>query len=206
MALKHVLLGILSYGGPMAGYSLHKAFWSPIRPALQQIYRTINEMFSEGLITVDRVDNSKQPARNICTITEKGTAELNNWIMQRSKAHPMSEPITQQIVFSGNLDKKEIIANIESYKEQRKTELLFYTSRHPSTLTRNLHSAPLIELCAELVREYMRRRGEAEIGWAREAIERINNYTPKPKQTTRKTMVPREIPNTAKKKPRNKYK
>jgi DNA-binding PadR family transcriptional regulator len=163
-------------------------------------------MNGEGLITVDRVDNAKQPARNICTITEKGTAEFNNWIMQRSKAHPMSEPITQQIVFSGNLDKKEIIANIESYKEQRKTELLFYTSRHPSTLTRNLHSAPLIELCAELVRDYMRRRGEAEIGWAREAIERINNYTPKPKQTTQKASVSSETSNNEKKKPRKKYK
>jgi PadR family transcriptional regulator, regulatory protein AphA len=193
MALKHVLLGILSYSGPMAGYSLHKALWSPIRPALQQIYRTINEMLNEGLITVDRVDNAKQPTRNMCSITEKGTSEFKRWVMEHSKAQPMSEPITQQIVFSGNLDKKDIIANIEAYKEQRKNELLFYTSRNPSTLTRKLHTAPLIELCAELVREYMRRRGEAEIGWAREAIERINNYIPKSTPAAKKTKVPKEI-------------
>lgn len=180
MALKHVLLGILCYG-PRAGYSLHKMFWSPVRPALPQIYRTINEMVDESLITIDRVDNGKQPTRNMCSITEKGYVEFKHWVMEHERARPTREPLMQQLVFSGILDKKDLIAKIEAYKVQKKKELLYYTSRSPKELSRGLpkDTAPFTELCAELVHEYMRRRNGAEVEWARDAIERINDYIPK---------------------------
>jgi len=177
MALKHVLLGILSVG-PRTGYSLHKIFWSPVRPAVQQIYRTINEMSSEGLITLDRTDNVKQPHKNICSITDKGYSELNRWLEVSEPAQPIHEALMQKLVFAGNLDKKAIINHIKLYKEQRQKELLYYISRTPSELRMELQpsNSLLNELCVELVLEYLRRRGEVEVAWARAAIELTKKY------------------------------
>ena len=179
MALKHFLLGILSVG-PRTSYSLNKTFWSPVRPTLQQTYRTINEMARDGLITVDRGANVKQSHNNVCSITDKGYVELNKWLKISEPAQPIYEALIQKLVFVGNLDKEEIINHIKLYKKQREKELLYYVSRTPLELRMELqHSnSSLDELCVKLVLEYLRRRGEFEVAWARTAIKLTKKYVP----------------------------
>ena len=81
MSLKHGLLGFLSYS-PKTGYELAKMFFDPIKPSISLIYRKLNEMAEESLVTFERVDQEKLPYRNVFHITPAGRAELERWLRE----------------------------------------------------------------------------------------------------------------------------
>ena len=184
MALKHVLIGILAYT-PRSGYSLHKVFWDPLRPALPQIYRAINDMLHEGLITLEKVDQKGLPAKNVCTVTKEGYAELDRWLSEPPKVQPIREPFLQQLMFAARLNPKKMKGSIRVYSRRRAKELEYYKSRGLSDTSRVLEpfGSSLDGLCQSLVVDYMKRRGEFELDWARAAIESISKFQAREKRT-----------------------
>lgn len=82
MSLDHVLLGILRT--PASGYEIKQQFdqvfshfWAADLP---QIYRTLNRMEREGLLTASRQASRKGPERRVYRISAAGKRALRRWL------------------------------------------------------------------------------------------------------------------------------
>lgn len=102
MPLRHGLLGLLNYGS-MTGYELHKIFHDSLNFFWQaqpsQIYRELNAMEKEGLLTSKTQIQNTRPNRKIYTITETGKQELNQWL---SEGH-VEDALSMRSAFLMNL-------------------------------------------------------------------------------------------------------
>ena len=82
MALDHILLGILRT--PASGYGIKQRFdevfshfWAADLP---QIYRTLNRMERDGLLSATAEASSKGPERRVYRVTARGKRALRTWL------------------------------------------------------------------------------------------------------------------------------
>lgn len=82
MSLDHILLGILRT--PASGYEIKQQFdqvfshfWAADLP---QIYRTLNRMEREGLLSAAAAASSKGPERRVYRVTAAGRRALKKWL------------------------------------------------------------------------------------------------------------------------------
>ena len=176
MALKHVLLGLLAYK-PSSGYSLHKMFFDPARPMLSQIYRALNEMYAEGIVDFERVEQKKLPARNVFHLTKAGRGELDKWIRKPWAVGSIREPFVLILWFSRLVKKEDIIENVKTYRDKKKDELEYYNSDAKGRVQKSWkgYGNPLDKFYWDLAFDYIQRRGTAELEWAEATIKRISN-------------------------------
>jgi len=177
MALKHLLLGLLARK-PSSGYSLHKEIFVPMRPTLSQIYRTLNDMSTEGLVESDRVEQKKLPARNVFHITESGYDELCQWIRSKSELAQIREPLLQILWFGSVVDKEDILSKVRAYIEEKKRELQYYEAESIKSgrKGKKTHTSTLDIFYQNLVFDYIRRRSKVELEWAEVAAQLILEF------------------------------
>jgi DNA-binding PadR family transcriptional regulator len=125
MSLKHGLLGFLNYG-PKSGYDLYKMFFKPLRPAPSLIYRKLNEMAEDGLVTSNLIEQKKRPNRNVFCITEVGRKELVRWLRYPLRHAALEDTESIQLWYSSNIDKADVISNIKDLIKHLKKERDYY--------------------------------------------------------------------------------
>jgi DNA-binding PadR family transcriptional regulator len=85
MAIKHVILGMLSEG-PLHGYELKAVFESQIVPdgALNfgQVYTTLERLHRDGLVEHDTVSQSERPDKKVYALTPAGREAVREWLDQ----------------------------------------------------------------------------------------------------------------------------
>lgn len=113
MILARLILGLLSLS-PMTGYDLKKHFDSSINHFWNadkaQIYRTLAQLVSEGLATVQTVPQENYPARQEHHITRAGRSALQEWLTGTLDRQPAREPFLGRIFFSGSLARDEVLS------------------------------------------------------------------------------------------------
>ncbi len=82
MSLDHILLGVLRT--PASGYQIKQLFeqvfshfWATDLP---QIYRALNRMEKDGLLTVQEQPSERGPARRVYHLTPEGREALREWL------------------------------------------------------------------------------------------------------------------------------
>lgn len=175
MALKHTLLGLI-IRKPGSGYSLHRRFFKTVRLKISQVYRALNEMSSEGLIFSERVEHNKRPAQNVFYATEAGRAELKRWLSEHSAIKPMRAEIAQRLWFASLGRTEDIIAFLESFIDGRQAELKYYRQTGRKLQQRDLKEFgnTLDKMLWDAVFDYFRKRGEAEVAWAKSLIKDVS--------------------------------
>lgn len=112
MSLKYAILGFLSFT-PLSGYDLKKAFDNSVRhfwPANQsQIYRTLAELDSEGLVEKEIVPRPDRLDLKIYSITAAGKAELHRWLAAPLPEADQREAFLIQVYFGGQLGDPELL-------------------------------------------------------------------------------------------------
>ena len=82
MSLDHILLGLLRE--PATGYDLKNVFSETVRhfwsARLSQIYPTLKRLEQRQMLRSRREPSPKGPDRKVYTVTEKGRAELLDWL------------------------------------------------------------------------------------------------------------------------------
>ncbi|MCG3729582.1 PadR family transcriptional regulator [Vibrio cincinnatiensis] len=90
MSLPHVILTVLSTRDA-TGYDITKEFSASIgyfwKASHQQVYRELNKMGQQGLVTCVLEPQEGKPDRKVYSITEAGRAALGEWFDQPT-AHP----------------------------------------------------------------------------------------------------------------------
>jgi DNA-binding PadR family transcriptional regulator len=177
MSLKHVLLGFLNYG-PMTGYELKKFFDPSVghlwRAELSQIYPTLKQLESQGLVDMDVEVQTDRPNRKIYSITDDGARELHDWLANAAPHSQIRDPLMIKVFFGASLHKRQLIAVLR----QRADELR-------QTLGANEHGRALVQKFAEMVgvpREGLFwsltldadiRHRQASLDWVEDAIRQI---------------------------------
>ena len=179
MALKHVLMGFLSYR-PTNGYRLHRMFAEPFRPTLPQIYRALNDMADEGLVQSNRIHHEKRPARNVFHLTEAGYAELGRWLKEEPSGVTVNDPFLQRIWFGNLGNREDMIAYVKAYGDKKKEEIEYYdrTIDDFDQKSLKMYGTPLDRFYWHLAFDYIRQRAKAELEWAEAAVQRVSSFKP----------------------------
>lgn len=191
MSLKHGLLGFLSYS-PKTGYKLAKMFFDPIKPSISLIYRKLNEMAEEGLVTFERVDQEKLPYRNVFHITPAGRAELERWLREPLTLVPPSQSVLFQLWFGSCVDKEDIIADIKAYAGQLREVLSYYQTEAGVLIKKGMqeYATPLDRMYWDLVVELAIQEYRLALKWAEAAIQQIASFEPSGDKATKTKLTP----------------
>ena len=113
MSLRYAILGILNVM-PMTGYDLkHQAFDATVRhfwPADQsQIYRTLNKLADDELVTVTVEAQDERPDRKVYAITEAGQAALTEWLKSDQAVPTLRDPLLVQLFFGQELPRADLL-------------------------------------------------------------------------------------------------
>lgn len=127
MSIRYAILGFLS-ASPLSGYDLKKIFeesvifhWSGNN---NQIYRTLVELHSEGMVTQEVQQQADYPARKIYTITEKGLAELNKWVLSEPELPQIKSSFLVQLAWADQLNPDELEALLRKYEGEARDQLV----------------------------------------------------------------------------------
>ncbi|MEZ4595158.1 MAG: PadR family transcriptional regulator [Chloroflexota bacterium] len=111
IALCH--FGILN-AMPMTGYDLkHQAFDATVRhfwPADQsQIYRTLNHLAADDLVTMTVEAQDERPDRKVYAITPAGQAALTAWLRSDQAVPTLRDPLLVQLFFGQELPRADLL-------------------------------------------------------------------------------------------------
>lgn len=106
MSLRHAILGFLSLR-PLTGYDLKRYFDNSIRHFWSAdqagIYRALNDLSDEGLVTHERVAQQTRPDRKVFHATSAGLAALDAWLAAPAPAVVRREPLLIKLFFAKRL-------------------------------------------------------------------------------------------------------
>ena len=127
MSIRYAILGFLSWT-PQSGYDLKKLFeessvfhWSGNN---NQVYRTLVELHNEGFVTQEVQQQTDYPARKIYTITEKGLAELNQWVLSEPELPQIKSSFLVQLAWADQLKSDELDDLLRKYETEIHDQLV----------------------------------------------------------------------------------
>ncbi len=130
MSLKHALLGFLSFG-PATGYELKHVFENSIQhfwsADLSQIYRTLEGLKEEGLVTMRIEQQETKPPKHIYSLTKIGRAELIRWLTDPTVELPTTRnPFLFKIFFGALMPKETILEHLRLFNEALQQRIAVY--------------------------------------------------------------------------------
>ncbi len=129
MSLKHALLGFLNYG-PHTGYELKKFFDVSVahfwNAELSQIYPTLKQLESEGLVEMKVHVQEDRPNRKVYSITEDGRRELVEWLATPADPDQVREPLLIKVFFGSAMAKRELISVLQQRAEELRHMVAVY--------------------------------------------------------------------------------
>jgi len=168
------VLGALARRGPMYGHQLRRHarvdradLWSDVRPG--SLYSALHRLEAEGLIDPLRTEKSGNlPARTVYAITPEGRQELR---ALRSEAlgevRLRPDPVDLALAVSADLDED----TLRGYVEDRIGALSAQRTQFDHHRDR---AWPDQTVADDLVTEHARMRIDAELGWHKMVLDRID--------------------------------
>jgi DNA-binding PadR family transcriptional regulator len=177
MSLKHAILGFLNYK-PQTGYELKEVFddsvqhfWSADQ---SQIYRTLNELMADNLVTMEVVAQDNRPNRKVYTITKAGQEELRRWLQQPPPVQMPRSAGLIQVFFAGQLSDEEILQKFEMVADYCRKTLEVYEAISSKTIAEYEEQAGAREAyCWNLTVDLGLRSVQAQLEWAENIIKQI---------------------------------
>jgi PadR family transcriptional regulator, regulatory protein AphA len=121
MSIRFAILGFLSWK-PFTGYELKKIFadalsfhWSGNN---NQIYGSLIELHDSGAVTIEVRQQEKYPAKKLYTITDRGRAELREWLLSGPELPLLRSPAHIQLAWAESLSGPELDALLAAYERQ----------------------------------------------------------------------------------------
>ena len=123
---RFVILGLLNHE-PLSGYDIKKRvdlvvsqFWNI---GFAQIYPTLTELESEGLIQKTDGEETKGPQRNVYAATQAGRQALHHWLEQPAVKEYTKYEILLKLYFSGGMPASHSIQAIQDFRERQQQQL-----------------------------------------------------------------------------------
>lgn len=135
MSLKHVILGFVDMM-PLSGYDLKTMFDSSVQfywsATHTQIYRTLDKMRKEGLVTFDVVQQTERPNKKVYSITEAGREELREWLQSSFSLPTFHHPLLVRLAWCDRLERTQIEAIVRDYAGKLRQQIALYQTDNQS--------------------------------------------------------------------------
>ncbi|MFI5496986.1 PadR family transcriptional regulator [Actinoplanes sp. NPDC051859] len=132
MSLRHAVLAAL-INRAASGYELAKQFHVSVAnfwtATSQQLYRELDKMESDGLLSARVVAQEKRPDKRLYTLTEAGQAALHEFTKQEPRPTTVRDELLVQVEALTLADVPSIRAAIESRIESSSRRLESYEQR-----------------------------------------------------------------------------
>jgi PadR family transcriptional regulator, regulatory protein AphA len=144
--IEYILLGCLNYG-PATGYDLKQMidhstahFWHAHH---SQIYTTLRQMESDGLVRSEFIQSEGQPNRRVYTLLEPGQQALQAWLERpMTETTAIKEELLVRMFFSARRDPQKVLAELSLQRDLHKQQLAAYRSSVQKNIESSEHSAP----------------------------------------------------------------
>ena len=170
MSLPHALLGLLQYL-PSTGYDIKMIFdesihffWNATRP---QIYRTLNQMEAQRLLTVAVEYQDGKPNRKVYTVTAAGREELSRWLSETPEFPEMRYSILIKIFLGLKTEPKFLVSHLQAWREHHAKLLQRYEEECPLLIEKykNIIGASEDARYWEMARDFGCRCARMMIDW-----------------------------------------
>lgn len=139
MSIKYVILGLLSRK-PATGYELKKVIeGSPVMLCSSnnsQIYKTLGQLLSEGLVTVEASQQEASHYKKVYTITGDGLTGLKDWVLSEPEAPEFRKTFLLQLAWADRLSSEELNRLLSKYENELSIQILVHQEKN----RRNTHS------------------------------------------------------------------
>lgn len=129
MTLSHAIATILIQS-PRTGYELSKEFNEKVsyywQATSQQIYRELARMEAQGLVEVKVIPQAGRPDKKVYSLTERGRAELIQWIGQPAESSATREELLVKIKAGFLVPPSILIQEIERHRQAHQAKLHTY--------------------------------------------------------------------------------
>lgn len=119
MTLRQVLLVYLA-SGAASGYDIAKGFRKTYghlwHATWQQIYRDLNTLHEQGLVTQEVVESGSRPARKVYRLNEAGRAELARFAVQPAKPPRVNDGFLVKIASAHLFDTAPLLAELRTQR------------------------------------------------------------------------------------------
>lgn len=126
MSLRYGILGLLKFG-PKTGYDINSYFQHSLaffwRAQTSQIYRELNKLEKEELVTSEVVVQYDKPNRKVYRISRQGNDYFEAWLNEADDAENIRDSFMLKMFFSGFRDKKRSIEALKQFVEDMTREL-----------------------------------------------------------------------------------
>jgi len=182
MSLPHALLGLINYQ-PSTGYELRSVFSKSIQffwnATLPQIYRTLNQMESQGWLTVKIEPQEGKPSRKIYSITNEGRTELMRWLTTMPEIAPERNPLLLKVFFGRFVNPEALKQIITGYREYHAKLLQQYNTETVQVIN---HYADACDSQGDaaywkLTLDFGQRYSEMVVDWCDHVISTIDRYS-----------------------------
>lgn len=108
------------FGGPLS------AFWTADQA---QIYRTLERLRAEKLVTVTRRRQASRPDRKVYEITDAGFEALRRGLSVTEPLPPLRDPFLIQLYFSARLDDEDLLSLLYARQAEYRARLTAIANR-----------------------------------------------------------------------------
>lgn len=137
MALKHAVLAALT-SEEGSGYELSKRFDASVAnfwPASQQqVYRELDRLESEGLVTARVVRQAKRPDKRVFRITPAGRQELGEFIRGRTRPTVIRDDLLVKVASLNSANAAEVADAVRERLEASREKLSMYEALRETLL------------------------------------------------------------------------
>ncbi len=174
MSLDHAILGFLSEH-PRSGYDLKNRCFdgglSPLWPADQaQVYRTLDRLLRDDLVTVKRRRHSGRPDRKIYEITYSGQAALDSWLARSTPLPAVRDPFFVQLHF-GAASSDEVLLEVMRARRSDHQARLDELRDHATMLAADHSLAPRTMILRQTALDGAMARERSVIDWLDDCID-----------------------------------
>ena len=176
MSLPYALLGLVSYK-PATGYGLKTIFTRSINmfwnASLPQIYRTLNQMESDGWLSSSVEHQKGKPSRKIYKITARGKKELNKWLSAPTDPVQIKNELMMKVFFGNQMHQKDLVRHIRESREQAE-QFLQKTPKQVEATIKDFSAATGVSDADTrlwfLTYDFGRRRAKMTVEWCDAAL------------------------------------
>ncbi|WP_299582306.1 PadR family transcriptional regulator [uncultured Microbulbifer sp.] len=175
MSLRYAVLTLLDIE-PGSGYDLKRRFersvshfWSASH---QQMYRELHKLYDEGLLDCEEQPQEGKPDKKVYSLTEKGRAELCDWVTQPAAPQKIREPFLVRLFAGHHLSQEELREALNDQLRRHHGLLENYREQNE----RVLKSAPALQERYWLAHQTLLLGIEAEktwISWAEKMLSQL---------------------------------
>lgn len=130
MSLKYAILGLLTFE-PMTGYTLKTRYFdrsvAHFWPADQaQIYRTLQSLEADKAVTSETVEGDTRPGRRTYMLTEKGQADLLDWLAMDQQIVTHKDAFLVQLYFGRLLSRAQLLTVLRKRRVEHQNQARYF--------------------------------------------------------------------------------